>query len=1029
MKKQLLFILLIVSGFGALGQNFQWANSYKDYRSQGGKVISDGNGNIYQHCLIQGYTEYDPITSNYIYYSYGSLITKQTISGKIIWNVTFAGITNSMLIDKKGNIYLTGNFIGKPDFDPSSGTNILNSEGSDDVFILKLDASGKLLLAKRVGGKNSDVANLIELDNSMNINITGTFNGLVDFDPGAATYKINGSGSFNLKLDSLGNFVSVKTGKEPFKQTVKDSKGNLYFTGSFSGKVDFDPDSINTFYLTSIADKDIFVQKLDPKGKLIWAKSMGGKITDVGNAIAVDKKGNVYTTGFFEDSIDLDPSSKYYYLGCAGKTDAFISKLDSLGNFVWGLSMGGIDKEVGNLIALDDSANVYCTGLFEDTVEFDPSNKKYNLTSSGLQDIFILKINSSGKFLWAKKLGGSNQEYLTNIIIDKNQNIYGSGYFSGTLDFNPDEGQYNITANSGYNSYLFKLGPCPSPAENISGQAALCGGATKGTYSITPSAGANGYKWTVPKGATIDSGQNTAKIKVTFGSTLGDITVRPSNICDTTIKSVLTIKNFPAINVTANVTPSTTICKGSYARLYGNGANTYTWNKGIINNNNFYPDTTDTYIVTGTDNYGCIGKDTIILIVNGVASPTAINGPSTVCGGGGKATFSVTPIAGATGYIWTVPNNATIDSGKNTPAIRVSFGSSSGYITVNTTNACNTTPINKYISVTVPSIGITVQPSATICKGTSIILNGTGGSNYTWSGGISNGLSFKPDTTTTYTLTETGSAGCAGTKSILITVNPLPNVEAMATPSNKICSGASVTLTAKGASSYQWSAMGVTTGAAFKPGISAKYTVTGTDNNGCSNTATLDIMVIAAPVISLQPASKTVAEGSASEFYLVTTNPNNTFQWQWRKPSFPASEFININNTNEFSGTDKDTLKINPVTNLLNKYEFRNFVTKDGCSTISNVAILTVKSAVLKTVSTLKRISIYPNPAINQITIESNHTLNNEPYTITNQTGRQLLKGELNSKTNQIDISILAKGFYFIQIGEADKEIFKIVKQ
>lgn len=1030
MKKQLLFIILILSGFVSFGQNFQWAKSFGTGGStNGGPIKMDAYGNIYMSGGYSSYTKFELKSGTITMQNDGSFISKVNSLGQLLWVKGFPGTINSLQIDNKGGIFVTGDFQGKSDFDPDTTQFILNSEGNNDVFVLKLDTLGNLKMAKRVGGKNNDYGKLLEIDKSGNLYITGLFDGLVDFDPGTPTYKISGYGYFRLKLDGSGNFVSVKTSQVTLDAKAVDNKGNTYTTGSFTGTKDFDPDPSKTFYLSSKGDQDVFVLKVDSNGKFIWAKSMGGRITDIGKSISVDKKYNVYITGSFEDSIDLDPSTNYYYQGTLGKTDIFISKLDSLGNLIWAKGIGGVDKDGGGFIALDDSSNLYVTGGFEDTVDFDPGSGISKLVA-GYDDFFILKLDKTGNFIWVKKMEGTGYKKISGIYIDNEQNLFASGHFYGEVDFNPDRAKFILNSSGYQRAFILKLGKCPSPTEAISGPASLCGGATKGTYSITPSTGANGYKWMVPKGATIDSGQNTAKIKVTFGTTLGDISVRPNNICDTMIKSVLTIKNFPAANVTANAYPSTTLCKGNYVRLYGNGANTYTWNKGVYNNVAFYPDSTDTYIVTGTDNNGCVGKDTITINVNGVATPTSINGPTSVCGGGGKATFSVTPISGAAGYVWTVPNKAIIDSGKNTPTIYVTFGSgsSSGYISVNTINACNSSPISKYISVTTPLISISVIPSSTICKGTPIHLTALGGTNYIWSGGITNGLSFIPDTTTTYTVTETNSTGCAGTNSILIKVNPLPKIGAVATPSAFVCKGSSITLNGKGANTYIWD-KSVNNNTPFTPSSSGKYIVTGTDINGCRDTASIVIKVTQQPLISLQPINQTISKDTSVIFVASTKSVNVNFQWQMYNPSIIKQIYENLSNSSLYSGTKNDTLILMNISSSQNNSKFRCIISEEGCSTITNTAVLTIQAGGLQNIKGGNRFFIYPNPANSLITIESNHTLNNFPYTITDQTGRQILNGNLNSKINAVDVRALDSGFYFLQIGETSKETFKILKQ
>ena len=115
-----------------------------------------------------------------------------------------------------------------------------------------------------------------------------------------------------------------------------------------------------------------------------------------------------------------------------------------------------------------------------------------------------------------------------------------------------------------------------------------------------------------------------------------------------------------------------------------------------------------------------------------------------------------------------------------------------------------------------PSIGISVSPSTTVCAGTAVTLNGTGGVSYTWNNGILNGVAFTPSVTTTYTVAGTDANGCTNTNTATVTVNPLPVIGASVSPSLPVCEGIPVTLTGNGASSYTWN-NGVTNGIAFVP--------------------------------------------------------------------------------------------------------------------------------------------------------------------------------------------------------------------
>jgi len=171
-----------------------------------------------------------------------------------------------------------------------------------------------------------------------------------------------------------------------------DASGNVYTTGSFAGTVDFDPGS-GVSNLTSSGGNDIFIQKLDANGNFIWVKQLGGISNDAGYSITTDASGNVYITGYFSLNLGGGISSN-------GGYDIFIAKLDSNGNIVWIKSMGGTSSDYGESITTDASGNVYTTGFFYNTVDFNPGSGVSNLVSNGGYDIFIQKLDANGNFLW-----------------------------------------------------------------------------------------------------------------------------------------------------------------------------------------------------------------------------------------------------------------------------------------------------------------------------------------------------------------------------------------------------------------------------------------------------------------------------------------------------------------------------------------------------------------------------------------------------------------------------------------------------
>ncbi len=215
-----------------------------------------------------------------------------------------------------------------------------------------------------------------------------------------------------------------------------DASGNVYTSGYFSGTSDFDPGT-GTYTLTSAGGYDIFISKLDASGNFLWAVSMGGTGNDVCYSIALDANGNSYTSGFYCGTVDFDPHAGIFNLISAGNQDVFVCRINASGNFVWAKSMGGAYNDYSRAITLDVSGNVYSTGSYSGTADFDPGAGTFNLLSAGGQDMFISKLDPSGNFVWAKSMGGPNSDYPRSIVIDRYNNLFISGSFAGTCDFDP----------------------------------------------------------------------------------------------------------------------------------------------------------------------------------------------------------------------------------------------------------------------------------------------------------------------------------------------------------------------------------------------------------------------------------------------------------------------------------------------------------------------------------------------------------------------------------------------------------------
>ncbi len=369
---------------------------------------------------------------------------------------------SGVAVDGSGNVYTTGNFSGTADFDPGAGVFNLTS-GRSDILVSKLDSAGNFVWAKSVGGRNNVTflvahGNGVAVDGSGNVYTTGFFEGTADFDPenvtaGDTLVSAGGSDIFVSKLDSAGNFVWAKQmggGDDDQGHGVAvDGSGNVYTTGHFRSTADFDPGT-GVFDLMSSRPEagpslDLFVSKLDSAGNFVWARHMGGTGSDQGEDVAVDDRGNVYTTGVFHWTADFHPPGIFDLT--RGDGEIFVSKLDSAGTFVWVRHMGGTSLDVGEDVAVDDRGNVYTTGLFYHTADFDPGTGVFNLTApscgrpsrtcTATPDIFVSKLDSAGNFVWARQMGGTGDDRGHGVAVDDRGNVYTTGVvdrFLGPFD-------------------------------------------------------------------------------------------------------------------------------------------------------------------------------------------------------------------------------------------------------------------------------------------------------------------------------------------------------------------------------------------------------------------------------------------------------------------------------------------------------------------------------------------------------------------------------------------------------------------
>jgi hypothetical protein len=288
------------------------------------------------------------------------------------------------------------------------------------------------------GGALEDVGYGVAIGGSNDVYVTGYFKDTVDFDPGAGVCEHTSNGEWDVflsKFNSDGEFQWAHTWGGLYEDkgfgVATDGSGNAFVTGWFADTVDFNPGpgvdehiSNSDTFVTS----DIFLSKFDSDGEFQWARTWGGIPSDVGWGVAVDGSGNPYTTGCFYDTADFDPGPGVDEHTPNGSYDIFLSKFDSNGEFQWARTWGG---GFGYGVVTDESGNVYTTGYFYGTVDFNPGPGADEHTSNGNRDIFLSKFDSSGVFQWAHTWGGIARDYGIGVAVDCTGNVYNTGNGEG----------------------------------------------------------------------------------------------------------------------------------------------------------------------------------------------------------------------------------------------------------------------------------------------------------------------------------------------------------------------------------------------------------------------------------------------------------------------------------------------------------------------------------------------------------------------------------------------------------------------
>ncbi len=306
---------------------------------------------------------------------------------------------------------------------------------------------GELDFALTWGGEATyDRGNKVAVDINNNVYVVGIFSFAVDFDPGSSVALVEKHNAFFLsKFNSSGDFQWVRTWdgsaiwSEPSVAT--DNFGNIFVAGWYSGsEVDLDP-TRNVESYTAI-QSNAFLYKFDASGNFHWLKTWGGEWWAEANDLDTDNAGNIYIAGCFGGRADMDPGPEVAEYEASGRVDSYLLMLNSSGEFRWVQTWGGeggegVEREAAYDVKFGPDGNLYVTGAYNGSVDFDPSSSWDGHESLGCTDAYFSKLDADGNQVWTKTWGGEGEDFGYSLGFDGVGNIYVGGFWGERVAFNP----------------------------------------------------------------------------------------------------------------------------------------------------------------------------------------------------------------------------------------------------------------------------------------------------------------------------------------------------------------------------------------------------------------------------------------------------------------------------------------------------------------------------------------------------------------------------------------------------------------
>lgn len=1111
--------------------NVQWEARYEhpaNFIDQAVDLELDAAGNTYVTGSSFNGTDYDWVTVKY------------DNLGNEVWAMSYGGPgldeAEAIALDNNGDIVVTGSrFISGNDWDIAvvkyngvTGvqmwsqiyTGSVNFDGGKDIvcdsnndviltgtysfsasdidwIIIKYNSAGVFQWDDTNGTPDNDEGKVIAVDGANNYYVAGHSEfsaGSTYFDflvmkynsTGTQLFSVTQDAGFNgldtpnaMELDASGN---VYVGGQGFNAPVEEEdyvlmkfNNNLAFqwTQTYSGDAEaldrinaiaVDQVSGNVFVTgrskSNASSEDYYTIAYDPNGVQLWDEryTSAGLAFDEATDIKLSGTGFVYLTGYtFNSGSNNDYTTVKY-------TDAGVFQWDTKFNGPSGLSDQAIKMR------LDPSENIFVTGKSHGgATNLDYSTIKYcQLTTVASPDTAIclgqsVDLTATGGLTptWAVLSGDAGSLSCTSC---------------GTTTANPNTTSvYTVftTSSSGcvdYDTVTVTVNAIPTPTIYNDTPLDFCSGGSVQLYTDTYAS----YLWNTT---------DTDSFIVVNTAGPYSVTITDTNGCQAVANTTVTVYNLPTVDAGADFS----VCPGNSGTLGASGATSYLWDVDVTLSQLNIPNPVATpvadtwYYVTGTDGNGCQNVDSVEVTL---FTPPVVNAglDDQVCVGDS----TVLNASGAVSYVW----NASPFLSSTTIPNPFAFPTSLTTFTVTGTDANGCTDTDDVTVSTLSLPAVDAGPSDSHCIGDSTQLFASGALVWQWTSDpalsnltISNPWASNSADTWFYVWGEDVN-NCSNIDSVLITVDPLPNVSAGLDFS--ICDGDSTQLNATGADTYQWDShptfLSPTNVASpwVKPIVVTTFTVHGTNSTtGCENSASVTVSLNPLPTID---AGLDTAMCIGDSLQLMATG-GATYVWDdpftlssiiipdpWSTTTTTTTYHVDAYDGNGCFGTDSVTVTVNPLPSapvilqvgqwLISSYNSGNqwyfdgnpvaggtndsldwvaagqngmytllYTDANGCEKFSEVNNIITIDNIGMDENTAFDVRLYPNPTNALLNIEVEGGL--DMILITALNGQVVMNlSELNEEVQTIDLSELADGTYVLQMVKGDRIVSKrIVKQ